>query len=515
MNGVLGYMGQEDGTIPNQTIPGVSIPQTPAYGAPRPRPAPTPYIQFGPGAMSPEQQEPDIDPGRVNPIFAEAYRNMPGSQLQVGSSAWDTNALIRAMHTDQQLLGRAPESEDYSPGFAAFAGGLQGFGQGGNPLSMLGGALMGYAAEKEAYRDDMAKYQKMRAEQQYNALKDQRDFLYKVEEANRQRGKDQWEMGRDVRNYNRDVSKDRESQYEFDQRFGLDAQMQGDRLNLDRRRFNAEQDRWNAEQRAKQAEMPRQSQRPIYRPYGDIGAMAQDPRQKQAMVETDAKEYMSRKEKYVTDQKEARILSDKVGGSFDNLVSQLDPGEKDAKGNYIRKPGAAYEAMGPSTWSATAAKIGQEITGGPLVRLDAAVKALAQHQKLPGSGVWTDADQQNAMEVVRSGDREGMYQFFKAKRDQLNDFKREAEDYDKYTLSTGGQSFGFDDFRRDVTTFRQAGGDISADKYLELKARVQTMDPEASDIRPAEDEDGKPLKDWVYYTDANGQGQAKQFKWGR
>jgi hypothetical protein len=465
--------------------------------------------------MSPEQQEPDIDPSRVNPTFAAAYRNMPGSQLQQYSPSWDTNAKIRAMQTDQQLLGRAPESEDYSPGFAAFAGGLQGLGQGGNPLSMLGGALMGYAAEKEAYRDDMAKYQKMRAEQQYKSLVDQRDYLLKAEEANRQRGKDQWEMGRDVRNYNRDVSKDRESQYEFDQRFGLDAQMQGDRLNLDRQRFDLERGRAEDERRARQAEMPRQSQRPIYRPYGDIGAMAQDPRQKQAMVETDAKEYMSRKEKYVTDQKEARILSDKVGGSFDNLVSLLDPGEKDAKGNYIRKPGAAYEAMGPSTWSATAAKIGQEITGGPLVRLDAAVKALAQHQKLPGSGVWTDADQQNAMEVVRSGDREGMYQFFKAKRDQLNDFKREAEDYDKYTLSTGGQSFGFDDFRRDVTTFRQAGGDISADKYLELKARVQTMDPEASDIRPAEDEDGKPLKDWVYYTDANGQGQAKQFKWGR
>jgi hypothetical protein len=515
MSGVLGYMGREDGTIPNQQIPGVSIPQTPAYGAPRPRPAPTPYIQFGPGAMSPEQQEPDIDPARVNPTFAAAYRGMPGAQLQQYSPSWDTNAQIRAMQTDQQLLGRAPESEDYSPGFAAFAGGLQGLGQGGNPLSMLGGALMGYAAEKEAYRDDMAKYQKMRAEQQYQALKDQRDFLYKVEEAERQKGNDQWNRTKDVLGHNMDVTKLQENQHQFDSRFGQDERMQGDRLELDRRRLGIDREKWEAEQRAKQAEMPRQSQRPIYRPYGDIGAGVADPRQKQARIEMDAKEYTSRKEKYITDQKEARILSDEVGGSFDTLVNLLDPGEKDANGNYVRKPGAAYEAMGPSKWSATAAKIGQEITGGPIVRLDAAVKALTQHMRLPGSGVWTDNDRENAMNVVQAGDREGMYQFFKAKRDQLNDFKREAEDYDKYTMSTGGQSFGFDDFRRDVTTFRKAGGDISADKYLELKARVQTMDPEASDIRPAEDEDGKPLKDWVYYTDANGQGQAKQFKWGR
>jgi hypothetical protein len=440
---------------------------------------------------------------------------MPGAQLQSGSPSWDTNAKIRAMQTDQQLLGRAPEGEDYSPGFAAFAGGLQGLGQGGNPLSMLGGALMGYAAEKEAYRDDTVKYQKMVAEQKYKSYVDQRDFLFKVEEANRQRSNDQWNRTKDVLGHNMDVTKLQENQHQFDTRFGQDERMQGDRLELDRRRLGIDREKWEAEQRAKQAEMPRQSQRPIYRPYGDIGAMAQDPRQKQAMVETDAKEYMSRKEKYLTDQKEARILSDKVGGSFDTVVDLLDPGEKDAKGNYIRKPGAAYEALGPSTLSGWAATQGQLAVGGPLAQINAYVTALAQHQKLPNSGVWTDADQEAAKEVVRSGDREGMYRFFKAKRDQLNDFKREAEDYDKYTLSTGGQSFGFDEFKRDVATFRKAGGDISADKYLELKARVQTMDPEASDIRPAEDEDGKPLKDWVYYTDANGQGQAKQFKWGR
>lgn len=507
MNGVLGYMGRED-----ETIPRVSVPQTPAYQPVRPRPAPSPYIQFGPGAMTPEQQgDPEIDPSRVNPAFLQAYQSLPSYAIQQTVASWDADARARAIQADQLLLGRPPNEGDYDPAFAAIAGGLQGLGTGGNPLSALGGALMGYAAEKEAYREDTAKYERMKAEQQYKSFLDQRDYQLRLSESLRQQQKDQWEMARDVRGYNRDVSRDRESAYQFD----TNQELARERLEMDRGQLRINQDKAERERRAAEAAMPRQSPRPIYRPYGDLGAMPQDPRQKDAMLEADSKEYMARKQQYTTDLKEARQLADKVGGSFDDIVKLLDPGEVDQSGKVLRAPGRAYQDMGGTTLSAWVAEKGQQAVGGPLPRIEAAVTALAQHQKLPGSGVWTDADQAAAREVVKSGDREGIYKFFKAKRDQLENLKMEAADYDKYVTATGGQNFGFDEFRRDVSGFRDAGGQISADKYLELRARIQAGDPEASDIRPATGEDGKPMKDWIFYRDTEGNGRAVQFRWGR
>lgn len=504
MTGVLGTMQYDDGTIPRVTIPG-----TPAYGmSMRPRPPPV----FQPQPI--ENPDPDIDPQRANPVFLEAYRSLPGYALQQYFSSWEANALARAQQVDADLLGRPPQEEDYSPAWGAFTGSLQGLGS-GNPLSVIGGALMGYAAEKEAFRTDQAKYQKAAAEYTLRAAQDQRDYLLKFGDSMRQARKDEWEMRKDERNFGRELRRDAELEFEFDRRLQQDAELAGQRMGIDRERLEMDRAKWNEERRAKQAEMPRPSTRPLYRPYGDIGAMAQDPRQKQARIETDAKEYTARKERYLNDQKEARQLSDKVGGSFDRIVDLLDPGETDANGKVLRAPGKAYTDMGSSKLSARLAELGQRVAGGPLPQLEAAVTALAQHQKLPGSGVWTDADQQEAREVIKSGDRDGMYRFFKAKRDQLNDLKQESADYDKYVASTGGQTFGFDDFRRDVSEFRKAGGNISADKYVELKARLQASDPEAYGVRPAMGEDGKPMPGWVYYIGSDGKGRAAEFRWGR
>jgi hypothetical protein len=498
MSGVLGYMGREDGTIPNQTIPGVSIPQTPAYGAPRPRPAPTPYIQFGPGAMSPEQQEPDIDPSRVNPTFAAAYRGMPGAQLQSVSPSWDTNAQIRAMQTDQQLLGRAPESEDYSPGFAAFAGGLQGLGQGGNPLSMLGGALMGYAAEKEAYRDDMAKYQKMRAEQQYKSLVDQRDYLLKAEEANRQRGKDQWEMGRDVRNYNRDVSKDREGQYEFDQRLGLDAQMQGDRLRMDQDRLNMERGRYGqegAERRAVQG-LPRTHYFDWGRATnGSVDLMKEEKKNQNSMYNKTADSYRTQ-----------LAGKNEVVPILENMKRLLDP-----------EKGEAYKELGDSAVSSYLSKLGAQVSkNNPVNYVKSAIIGLGRLAHGSGTGVWTDTDQQKAeQEMEGAGSRDVMYQRISEKLAAIKGLEQDQRDLEEYYTATGGAATGFDTYRDDVRTFRQAAGDkkVSASKYLDLRS---SLPPEASDIKPLPNEKGDGVDpNYVYYVDDNGEPQIVPFKWGR
>lgn len=491
MNGVLGYMGRED-----ETVPRVTIPQTPAYQPVRPRPAPMPYMQFGPGAMAP-QQDPEIDPARANPLFVEAYRSLPGYSLQAAYSM-DADAKARAMQVDQQLLGRAPDEGDYDPTFAAIAGGLQGFGAGGNPLSALGGALIGYAAEKEAFRDDQAKYQRMKAEQQYKTFLDQRDYQLRLSGELRQQQKDQWEMGMRARQYNLDVNKELEnrSQYDTTREDTLkQRRMENQRADEMLRMQQGEYGQKATERKAVQG-IPRTHYFDWQRATnGSVDLMKEEKKNQNSMYKSTADAYRTQ-----------LAGKNEVVPILENMKRLLDP-----------EKGEAYKELGDSAVSSYLSKLGAQVSkNNPVNYVKSAIIGLGRLAHGAGTGVWTDTDQQKAeQEMEGAGARDVMYQRISEKLAAIKGLEQDQRDLDEYYTATGGAATGFDSYRDDVRTFRQAAGDkkVSASRYLDLRS---SLPPEVTDIQPLKKPDGSGVyPDYVSYTDENGEQQVVQYKWGR
>ena len=492
MSGVLGYMGQEDGTIPR-----VGIPQTPAYQPVRPRPMAPPYLQFGPGALAPEQ-DPDIDPARANPAFLQAYQSLPGYVIQQTASAWDADAKARAIQNDRLLLGRAPEEGDYNPGFAAFAGGLQGLGAGGNPLSALGGALIGYAAEKEAYRDDMAKYERLKAEQQYKSYLDERDFKLRMAAELRQQQKDQWEMGMGAANYNRGVTSDLEGNYRYDQ---TRQDTLGQR-NEENRRADEElrMKRGEYQQRGSERQAIQGLPRTHYFDWqratnGSVDLMKEEKKNQNSMYKSTADAYRTQ-----------LAGKNEVVPILENMQRLLDP-----------EKGEAYKALGDSAVSSYLAKLGADVSkNNPVNYVKSAIIGLGRLAHGAGTGVWTDADQKKAeQEMEGAGARDVMYQRISEKLAAIRGLEQDQRDLDEYYTSTGGAATGFDSYRDDVRTFRQAAGDakVSASRYLDLRS---SLPPEASDIKPLPNEKGDGVDpNYVYYVDERGEPQVVPYKWKR
>jgi hypothetical protein len=363
---------------------------------------------------------------------------------------------------------------------------------------MLGGALMGYAAEKEAYRDDTAKYQKMVAEQKYKSYVDQRDFLFKVEEANRQRGNDQWNRTKDVLGHNMDVTKQRENQYQYDTTLGVNQsqrQLENSRAEDELLMKKGDYRQKNDERQAVQG-LPRTHYFDWNRATnGSVDLMKEEKKNQNLMYNKTAEAYRTQ-------------LAGKNGlvPILEKMKSLLDP-----------KTGEAYKALGDSAVETYLANLGADMAkNNPVNYLKSAVIGLGRMAHESGTGLWSDADQASAVkEMSGAGARDVMYQRITEKLNSIRSLEQDQRDLDEYYTSTGGAATGFDTYRDDVRTFRQAAGDkkVSASKYLELRSKLP---PDVSEIRPViKKGDTAPNPDYVEYVDENGEKQVIPYKWGR
>lgn len=513
MNGILGQQfGNQRGVLSSwddweqEHFPTlVRPPSTPAYRV-RPAPALGAPQPAAPQAAVPQPQMPEIDHRRVNPLFLEAYRTSPSVAIQNLAPALEANAQMRQMFVDRMLLGR-PDENDYSPMMGAMSGAMSGVASTGNALGALGGALVGYAKEKQDHQDALEKYQRDKVEMIYRALTDQRDFALQSGKAQIEAQQGQERLDLDRQQFQRGLIKDTNDLYTMDRGFSFEQQKEARRARIEEEELG----------------MKRQDRRTAATERSNLGSGMRNPYLDWNNLSQGSTELMKEAKKNQSDMYQAirkeyadkLANTDKLRTELSNVVRLLNPGDENGNGQ-----GEAYKRLGDSKIDTYLAGLGASVTkNDPVNSINSSLAALSQLGREKGSGQWTDKDADLAREAAGgAGARRVMFARAKEALDNLNDLEQSKRDLDDYHQMTGGGATGFDTFRDDLKSFRSQlpeGTKVDAKKYMEARAGLPS---DAQNLRPFVDADGKADPNLMIYDDPNREDDPItffKFRWGR
>lgn len=452
----------------------------------------------------------DIQDERVNPVLQQAYRTLPSVAIQHLSPALESDAKMRQLFIDRMMLGR-PSEENYSPGTSAIAGALLGASQTSNALGAIGGALVGYAEEKEAQRKAMDDYKMAQVKMAYDFLKDQRDTALEVGKAGIDAQFRQENLDLERQKFGRDTTNDVVKAYQWDE-------TTADERAKEARRARNEDEKMGWERKDRSMAAQERGALGGYRrnPYldwdnlsGGSVEMMKEQKKAQSGIYQEAN-------KYYRTQLTGR---EKLVPQLETLTRLLNPGDAEGKGQ-----GEAYKSLSDSGWGTEAAFFGAKLSpNDPVNAVRSAIQQLGQLSRTQGAGQWTDKDYDQMVEALKGqGARNVMYRQAKEKLDAVRALEQEQRDLDTYHQMTGGGATGFDAYRDDLQSFRSQlpeGSKVDPAKYFEARSWLAEQGIDAQNIRPFVDAEGKVDVNHIMFDDPNKEDddpvQIARFRWGR
>lgn len=453
----------------------------------------------------------DIQDERVSPVLQRAYRTLPSVAIQNLAPALESDAKMRQLFIDKMMLGR-PSEENYSPGTSAIAGALLGASQTSNALGAIGGALVGYAQEKESQRQAMDDYKMAQVKMAYDFLKDQRDTALEIGKAGIDAQFRQENLDLERQKERRNTAGDVIRAFESDRTFGANEAERARRAGIEEedQRFKRQDRGMAAQERGALGGYRRNPYLDWDNLSGGSVEMMKEQKKAQSGIYQEANKYyrtqLTGKEKLVP--------------QLETLTRLLNPGDADGKNQ-----GEAYKSLSDSGFGSEAAFFGAKFSpNDPVNAVRSAIQQLGQLSRTQGSGQWTDKDYEMMVKALEGqGARNVMYRQAKDKLDAVRALEQEQRDLDTYHQATGGGATGFDSFRDDLNAFRSQlpeGSKVDSRAYFEARSRLLEEAPEAENVRPLRNsKTGEVNRDYIMYDDPTKDGEDSivivPFRWGR